>query len=121
MLGEVGTVDRDDQPVKPGCYQRTDITRQEPAIGNDGARYAGSRDLRNEPDDLGMYQRLTALKRHVPDPAPVQDRQRPGKLGSIDVSCGAGQCLISGEAAKVAGSVANICDGNITDRGQLKI
>jgi arginine deiminase len=28
---------------------------------------------RNEPDDVGMHQRLASLERQIPDPAPVQD------------------------------------------------
>ena len=67
-----------------------------------------------------MHQRLPALKCHIPDAPPVQDRQRPGKRVGIEVSRGSRERLVPRETAKLACCVADICDGDVTDRRQLK-
>lgn len=65
--------------------------------------------------DLSVHERLTALKGDIPDPVAVQKRQRPRKRVGIEILCWTGQRLVSGKAAKVAGSVADVCDRHITD------
>ena len=116
-----GAVHRDDQAVEASCCQTFNVARQEPAVGDDCAGYACRDSLRDEADDVRMHQRLAALQRQITDAALVQDWQRTGKRVRVEVLGRAGQCLVSGEAAKVARRIADIYDGNIADRWQLKI
>src|SRR5215469_14813705 len=65
-----------------------------------------------------MHERLAPLQRHVPDAAPVQDRQCARECVRIEIARGAGQRLVPSKAAEVAGGIADIRDRNIADGGQ---
>src|SRR5262249_34828276 len=116
MVGDRMAVDGYQQSLEARREERTDLLRQEPAIGDQGRPYAGSTRVLDQADDFGMQQRLAALKGQIADAAAVQDRQCSHERGAVDPATVANDALVPCIRAEIAGRVADVCDGNVTHR-----
>ena len=121
VLGEIGAVEGNNQPVEARGRHLFDVAGEKPAIGDHGTADAAAGDCRDKTDDFGVHQRLAALQRHISDPAAVEDRHRPRKHIGIDVAPRADWHLVARELAKIAGRIADVGDGKIADRWELQI
>jgi hypothetical protein len=56
-----------------------------------------------------MHQRLAALQRDEPDPAPIEDRQRPGEGVGIEISGRTDERLVTQIAGSSISGILTAC------------
>jgi hypothetical protein len=83
--------------VKASRAELFDELGEMPAIGDQGGAHAGLACGGHQFGNLPVHQGFAPLKVYIPDAAPVQERQRPGKPGSIDPALFANNILITRE------------------------
>jgi hypothetical protein len=64
-----------------------------------------------------MQQRLAAREGEVADTAPVQDVERRAEPLGVDEAAIGDEALVVGEAAEIAGGVAEVGHRDVADRG----
>ena len=116
VLGEIGAVEGNNQPVEARGRHLFDVAGEKPAIGD-----AAAGDCRDKTDDFGVHQRLAALQRHISDPAAVEDRHGARERIRVNEASWADRHLVARELAKIAGRIADVGDGKIADRWELQI
>ena len=121
VLGEIGAVEGNNQPVEARGRHLFDVAGEKPAIGDHGTADAAAGDCRDKTDDFGVHQRLAALQRHISDPAAVEDRHGARERIRVNEASWADRHLVAREPAKIAGGVANVGDGKVADGRELEI